>query len=74
MADLLALVCDVYGDFVTLLFGNLGQVWNLIVSILDSCCLSKFLLKSTSLKFADKPKKTLVPRTMNLRNSTVGIM
>ena len=38
--DLLALVCDVYCDFVTIPFGILGQVWYLIVSIPDPCCLS----------------------------------
>ena len=38
--DLLALVCDVYCDFVTFPFGILGQVWYLIVSIPDPCCLS----------------------------------
>ena len=42
-ADLLALVCDVYCDFVTFPFGILGQVWYLIVSIPDPCCLSCFL-------------------------------
>ena len=42
-ADLLALVCDVYCDFVTLSFGILRQVWYLIVSIPDPCCLSNFL-------------------------------
>ena len=41
-ADLLALVCDVYCDFVTFPFGILGQVWHLIVSIPDPCCLSYF--------------------------------
>ena len=41
-ADLLALVCDVYCDFVTIPFGILGQVWCLIVSILDPCCLIYF--------------------------------
>ena len=41
-ADLLALVCDVYCDFVTFPFGILGQVWYLIVSIPDPCCLSYF--------------------------------
>ena len=41
-ADLLALVCDVYCDFVTFPFGILGQVWCLIVSIPDPCCLSYF--------------------------------
>ena len=39
----LALVCDVYCDFVTFPFGILGQVWNLIVSIPDPCCLSYFV-------------------------------
>ena len=43
MADLLALVCDVYCDFVTFPFGILGQVWYLIVSIPDPCCLSNFV-------------------------------
>ena len=41
-ADLLALVCDVYCDFVTFPFGILGQVWYLIVWIPDPCCLSYF--------------------------------
>ena len=36
----MALVCDVYCDFVTFPFGLLGQVLYLIVSILDPCCLS----------------------------------
>ena len=31
-ADLLALVCDVYCDFVTFPFGIMGKVWYLIVS------------------------------------------
>ena len=34
-ADLLALVCDVYCDFVTFTFVILGQVWYMIVSIPD---------------------------------------
>ena len=38
----LALVCDVICDFVTFLFGILGQVWYLIASIPDPCCLSYF--------------------------------
>ena len=43
-ADLLALVCDVYCDFlVTFPFGILGQVWFLIVLIPDPCCLSYFV-------------------------------
>ena len=41
-ADLLALVCDVYSDFVTFPFGIFGQVWYLIVLIPDPCCLSYF--------------------------------
>ena len=45
-ADLSALVCDVYCDFVTLPFGLLGQVCYLIVSIPDPCCLS-YLNNST---------------------------
>ena len=43
MADLLALVCDVYCDFVTEPIGILGQVWYLLVSIPDHCCLSYFV-------------------------------
>ena len=42
MADLLALVCDVYCYFVTFPLGILGQVWYLIVLIPDPCCLSYF--------------------------------
>ena len=42
----LALVCDVYCDFVTFSFGILGQVWCLIVSIPDPCCLSYLLERS----------------------------
>ena len=41
-ADLLASVCDVYCDFVTFPFGTLGQVWYLIVSVPEPCCLSYF--------------------------------
>ena len=41
-ADLLALVCEVSCDFVAFPFGILGQVWYLIVSIPDPCCLSNF--------------------------------
>ena len=41
-ADLLAIVCDVNRDFVSFPFGILGQVWYLIVSIPDPCCLSYF--------------------------------
>ena len=42
-ADLWALVCDGYCDFVTYPFVILGQVWYLSVAIPDSCCLSYFL-------------------------------
>ena len=42
MADLFALACDVYCDVVTFPFGILGQVWYLIVSIPEPCCLSYF--------------------------------
>ena len=38
-ADLLALVCGVYCEFVIL-----GQVWYLIVSIPDLCTLTYFLM------------------------------
>ena len=41
-AVLLALVRDVYCDFITFPFGVLGQVRYLNVSIPDSCCLSYF--------------------------------
>ena len=41
-ADLLALVCDVYCDFVTFPFGIQGKVLYLIVLIPDPCCLSYF--------------------------------
>ena len=41
-ADPLALVCDVYCYFVTFQIGILGQMWFLIVSIPDPCCLSYF--------------------------------
>ena len=40
--DLLALVCDVYCYVGTFPFGILGQVWCLIVSFPDTCCLSYF--------------------------------
>ena len=39
-ADLLALGCDVYCDFVTFPFSISVQVWCFIVSIHDPCCLS----------------------------------
>ena len=42
MAELLALVGDVYCIFVTFPCAILGQVWYLIVSFLDLCHLSYF--------------------------------
>ena len=41
-ADLLALVCGVYCEFVTFPIGILGQVRYLIVSIPDLCTLTYF--------------------------------
>ena len=40
---LLGSVCDFYCDVVTFPFGIQGQVWYLIVSIFDLCCLSYFV-------------------------------
>ena len=40
----MALVCDAYCEFVIFPFGILGQVWYLIVSIPDPCCLSYFMM------------------------------
>ena len=51
MADLLALVCDVYSDFVTFPFGILGQVWYLIVSIPDPSC-RPYLIKKVCCFYA----------------------
>ena len=45
-ADLLALVGDVYCMFATFPSGILGQVWYLIVSLPDLCCLSYFHLST----------------------------
>ena len=44
-ADLLALVCGVFCEFVTFPIGILGQVWYLIVSIPDLC--THYLLLAT---------------------------
>ena len=41
-AELLALVCDVYCDFIIFPIGILGLMWYLIVSIPDTYCLSHF--------------------------------
>ena len=43
-ADLLAVVCGVYCEFVTFPFIILGQVWYLIVSTPDLCTLTYFYL------------------------------
>ena len=49
MADLLALLCDIFGnDFVTFPFGILGQVWYLILSIPDPCCISYFSITESA--------------------------
>ena len=50
LTDLLALVNDVFCEFVTFPFSILGQVWYLIVSILDPCCLF-YLLSFTPNKW-----------------------
>ena len=50
MADLLALGGDVYCIFVTFPCGILGQVWYLIVSFPDLCCLSYFELLASAFK------------------------
>ena len=39
-SEVLAFVCVVYCVFVTFPFGILGQMWYLIVSIPNPCCLS----------------------------------
>ena len=44
-ADLLALVVDVYCIFATFPCGILGQVWYLIVSFPDLCCLFYFIFQ-----------------------------
>ena len=41
-ADLLALVCGVFCEFVIYSIGILGQVWYLIVSIPDLCTLTYY--------------------------------
>ena len=59
----MALVCDDYCDFVSFQFGILGQVWYLIVSIPDPCCLSYFVLLAlvgALLKFKFSKKTYLI--------------
>ena len=46
-AALLALVCVVYCDFVTFTFVILGQMWYLIVSTPDPCCLSYLYISNS---------------------------
>ena len=57
-ADLLALVCDVHCDCVTFQLSILGQVWFLIVSIPDHCCLSYFHLIALDPESASKTLST----------------
>ena len=68
MADLLALVCDVYCDFVTFPFGILGQVWYLIVSIPD---LAVFLtlIHLTGMRLLRKKLKSLICKKSTQRRS-----
>ena len=49
-ADLFALVGDVYYFFVTSPCGILGQLWYLIVSCPDLCCLSYFVNQTNNLE------------------------
>ena len=58
-ANILALVCDVYCDFATFPFGMMGQVWYLLVSIPNPCCLSYFVSScdTVAINFA----RTMVP-------------
>ena len=55
-------VFDVSGAFVTFLYGVLGQLWCLIVSIPDLCLLPYFLFLKTSIfscqMFQQKSRKT----------------
>ena len=58
-ADLLALVCGVYCEFVTFPFGFLGQVWYLIVSIPDLCTLTYFYCMETMILLSCQPSVTV---------------
>ena len=55
----MALVFDVYCDFVTFPFRILGPVWNLIVSIPDPCCLSYDCWKSHVAAHMDLDRSSL---------------
>ena len=68
-ADLLALVSDVYCDFVIFPFGILGQVWYMIVSILDPCCI--FTLYPTESLYCRKTK-TPVQQGILYQTSLLG--
>ena len=57
----MASVCDVHCNFVTFPFGILGQVWYLIVSIPDSCCLSD-LYYDTFFEYSARNKPATVRR------------
>ena len=61
-ADLLALVFDVYFDLLAFPFCILEQVWYLIVSVPDHCCISYFKLEpSWSLK--SNPQRAIKEET-----------
>ena len=69
-ADLLALVCDVYCDFVTYPFGIPGQVWYLIVSILEPCCLSNMDQLMSCKKLKDAILVSQMKQNMSLWKKT----
>ena len=54
-ADLLALVGDVYCNYVTFPCGILGQVWYLVVSFPGVCCLSKIEPKCSLKEYFIRP-------------------
>ena len=64
MADLLALVCDVYCDLFTSPFGILGQVWYLIALIPDPCCLSYLCIIFWNSKRSLKKRSRLYPEVI----------
>ena len=64
-SDLATLVCDVYCDFVISPFGILGQVWYLIVSIPDPCCLSNFYYLGCPIFKPNVSWKKLIFLTLN---------
>ena len=69
-ADLLALVCDIYCNFVTFPFGILGQVWYLFASIPDPYCLFYFKPWPRLLRrFKSEPLPVESPDTYNMCRS-----